>query len=112
MDIQDIIGALSVLFIAGMIWLRTRTQYAREVRGALQLQRAGRVYYAAMVAVLVSGWPLAPLIGRLVWPQTSTTPGLMRVVWFLATYYTFIVVHRVLKAKGASVYKAAAQEPV
>lgn len=108
MEIQDIIGAITVLFIAGMIWLRTRTQYAREVRGVLQLQRAGKIYFAAAVAVLVLGWPLAPLIGRLALPQTGATPSLMRVVWFLATYYVFIVVHRILKAKGVEVYKAAA----
>ena len=107
MDAQDILSAITVLFIVGMIWLRTRTMYTREVRGTLHLQPAGKVYYAAAFAVLVLGWLVAPVIGRLVLPDTNVTPGLMRVIWFLATYYVFIVVHRVLKVKGIAVYKAA-----
>ena len=103
MATQDIISAVTVLFIVGMIWLRTRVLYTREVRGVLQLQRAGRIYFAAVVAVLVLGWLVAPLIGRLAWPDTNVTPLLMRVIWFLATYYVFIVVHRILKAKGFEV---------
>jgi hypothetical protein len=107
MGTQDIISAVTVLFIVGMIWLRTRMLYTRERRGALQLQRAGRVYFAAVVAVLVLGWLVAPLIGRLAWPDTNVTPLLMRVIWFLATYYVFIVVHRILKMKGVEVYRPA-----
>jgi hypothetical protein len=112
MGTQDIISAVTVLFIVGMIWLRTRMLYSREMRGVLQLQRAGRIYFTAVVAVLVLGWLVAPLIGRLAWPDTNVTPLLMRVIWFLATYYVFILVHRILKGKGVEVYKAAAQEPV
>lgn len=108
METQDIISAVTVFFIVGMIWLRTRVLYTREVRGVLQLQRAGKIYFAAVLAVLVLGWLVAPLIGRLAWPDTNVTPLLMRVIWFLATYYVFIVVHRVLKGKGVQVYKAAA----
>jgi hypothetical protein len=108
MNAQDLISAVTVLFIVGMIWLRTRMQYARQVRGVLQLQPAGRLYFAAAAAVLVLGWLVAPLFGRLMAPDTNVTPGLMRVIWFLATYYVFIIVHRILKAKGIEVYKAAA----
>ena len=108
MNAQDLISAVTVLFIVGMIWLRTRMQYARQVRGVLQLQRAGKLYFAAAAAVLVLGWLVAPLIGRLMAPDTNVTPGLMRVIWFLATYYVFIIVHRLLKVKGVEVYKAAA----
>jgi hypothetical protein len=108
MGTQDIISAVTVLFIVGMIWLRTRVLYSREMRGVLQLQRAGRIYFTAVVAVLVLGWLVAPLIGRLAWPDTNVTPLLMRVIWFLATYYVFIVVHRILKVKGVEVYKTAA----
>jgi hypothetical protein len=107
METQDIISVVTVLFIVGMIWLRTRVLYTREVRGVLKLQRAGKVYFAAVAAVLVLGWLLAPLIGRLAWPEANVTPLLMRVIWFLATYYIFIAVHRVLKAKGVEVYKIA-----
>jgi hypothetical protein len=107
-DAQDIICAVTVVFIVGMIWLRTRMQYARKVRGVLQMQTAGRLYYAAAAAVLVLGWIVAPLLGRLLVPETNVTPGLTRVIWFLATYYVFIVVHRILQAKGVQIYKAAA----
>jgi|SRR3569833_488467 len=106
METQNIISVVTVLFIVGMIWLRTRVLYTREVRGVLKLQRAGKVYFAAMAAVLVSGWVLAPLIGRLAWPGANVAPLLMRVIWFLATYYVFILVHRLLKVKGVAVYKA------
>jgi hypothetical protein len=106
MTIQDVISAVTVLFIVGMIWLRTRMQYARRARGVLQLQRAGRIYFAAAGAMLVLGWLVAPLVGGLLWPDTKT-PGLMRVLWFLATYYVFILVHRVLRVRGVEVFKAA-----
>jgi hypothetical protein len=105
---QDLISAITILFIIGMIWLRTRMQYARQLRGGLQLQPAGRIYYAAAVAVLVLGWLVAPLVGQVVWPATGATLGVMRVIWFLATYYVFILVHRILKVKGIEVYKSAA----
>ena len=107
MATQDIICAVTVLFIVGMIWLRTRMQYGRQARGTLQLQRAGKIYFAAAFALLMLGWLVAPVIGRSMWPDTRLTPGLMRVIWFLATYYVFIVVHRILKVKGVAVYKAA-----
>ena len=32
----------------------------------------------------------------------------MRVVWCLATYYIFIVIHRVLKSRGTEVFTRAA----
>src|SRR4051812_40138362 len=107
MGTQDIISAVTVLFIVGMIWLRTRVLYTRSVRGVMQLQRAGRIYFTAVIVVLVLGWLVAPLIGRLAWRDTNVTPLLMRVIWFLATYYVFILVHRLLKRKGVEVYKAA-----
>lgn len=103
---QDIISAVTVLFIVGMIWLRTRMQYARQSRGVLRLQPAGRIYFGAAAGALVSGWLLAPLIGRFAWPAANAAPGLIRVIWFLATYYVFILVHRILKVKGLAVYKA------
>jgi hypothetical protein len=108
MNSQDIISAVTVLFIVGMIWLRTRMQYARQARGILQLQRAGKIYFASVVAVLLLGWLIAPQVGRSIWPDTTATPGLMRVVWFLVTYYVFILVHRVLKTRGVEVFKVAA----
>ena len=107
MDTQDIISAVTVLFIVGMVWLRTRMHYARRARGALQLQPAGKIYFAVVLAVLLLGWIVAPLVGHQLWPQTANVaPGLMRAVWFLATYYVFIVVHRILQARGVEVFKA------
>jgi len=109
MNTQDIICAVTVLFIVGMIWLRTRMQYSRQARGVLQLQRVGKIYFAAVIAVLLLGWLVAPAVGRAMWPDTNVTPGLMRVVWFLVTYYVFILVHRVLKTRGVAVFKVAEQ---
>ena len=71
----------------------------------MHLAPAGRIYFAAVIALLLVGWFAAPLIGRALWPTTGATPTLMRVVWCLATYYVFILIHRVLKARGAIVFK-------
>jgi len=109
MNALDIICAITVLFIVGMIWLRTRMQYSRQARGVLQLQRAGQIYFAAVIVMLLLGWLVAPAVGRALWPDTNVTPGLMRVVWFLVTYYLFILVHRVLKMRGVAVFKVAKQ---
>ena len=107
MDPQDIISAVTVLFIVGMVWLRTRMHYARQARGVLRLQPAGKIYFSVVLAVLLLGWIVAPLVGHTLWPQTANVaPGLMRAVWFLATYYVFIIVHRILKARGVEVFKA------
>ena len=108
MNALDIICAITVLFIVGMIWLRTRMQYSRQARGVLQLQRAGQIYFAAVIVMLLLGWLAAPAVGRALWPDTNVTPGLARVVWFLVTYYLFILVHRVLKMRGVAVFKVAA----
>jgi len=111
MNGQDLISAITVLFIVGMIWLRTRMQYSRQARGVLELQRAGKIYFAAVIVMLLLGWLIAPAVGRTMLPDTNVTPGLMRVVWFLVTYYVFILVHRVLKTRGVAVFKVA-QQPV
>lgn len=106
MSAQDIICAVTVLFIIGMVWLRTRMQYARRgMPGTLRLQLAGRIYFAALGAVLVLGWLAAPPLGRLLWSDVSVTPGLLRGIWFIVTYYIFIVVHRVIKTRGVQVYR-------
>jgi len=104
MNAQDLIVAFTSLFIVGMIWIRTRMQYMRRGAGPLHLARSGRVYFAGAVVLLVVGWFAAPLIGDSLWPNTGATPTLMRVVWCLATYYIFIVIHRVLKSRGTEVF--------
>jgi hypothetical protein len=111
MNSQDLICTITVLFIVGMIWMRTRMQYSRQTRGVLQLQRAGQIYFGAVIAMLLLGWLVAPVVGRAMWPDTNVTAGLMRVIWFLVTYYLFILVHRVLKTRGVAVFKVA-ESPV
>jgi len=106
MALQDLIAAFTALFIFGMIWLRTRMQYSVRGGGALQLERAGRLYFGCAIAVLVVGWAVAPLLGRAIWPATAASPTVMRVSWFLATYYVFILVHRVLRIRGAAVFSS------
>lgn len=104
------ISALTALFIVGMVWLRTRMHYARRAGSRLRLQPAGRLYFAAVVGILVIGWFSAPSVGNALWPASNITPPIMRVIWFLATYYVFIIVHRALKANGVEVFKV--EEPV
>jgi hypothetical protein len=104
MNAQDLIVGITSLFIVGMIWLRTRMQYIRRGAGPLQLAPPGRVYFGAAVLMLTIGWFAAPPIGEAFWPDTGATPTLMRVVWCLATYYIFILIHRVLKSRGTEVF--------
>src|SRR5262245_8167438 len=105
MAAQDVISALTVLFIVGMIWLRTRMQYSTRGGGRLRLERAGQLYFAAALGLLVVGWLAAPAVARLLWPAAIVPSSVPRVVWFLATYYIFIVVHRVLKSNGVTVFR-------
>ncbi|HUI58753.1 MAG TPA: hypothetical protein VLX90_00940 [Steroidobacteraceae bacterium] len=105
MTAQVAIEAGSSLFFLGMIWLRTRLQYRERGAGTPRLAPAGRIYFGAVVATLVAGWLLAPVLGRLFWPATGINPTLLRVVWFLATYYVFIAVHRILQSRGAAVFR-------
>src|SRR5919109_4078332 len=102
----DAISALTLAFIIGMVWLRTRMHYARgHGRGRLILTRAGRIYFAVVLGVLVLGWLVAPATGRALWTAGAVPPLVSRVVWFLATYYLFIPVHRLLKAQRIEVFK-------
>ncbi len=106
---QDLAAGIAALFIVAMIWLRTRVHYAGR-RARLELTRAGRVYFAAVFAVLLAGWFLAPPLGRSLWPAAAS-PGvepdavLTRVIWFLAAYYLFVVIHRVLKSRRLEVFR-------
>ena len=103
----DAIAALTLVFIVGMVWLRTRMHYPRG-RAGVSLTRAGRVYFAVLLGVLVLGWLLAPAAGQALWSGGAAPPLVSRVVWFLATYYLFIPVHRVLKAQGVEVFRTPA----
>jgi len=109
---QDLASAAAALFIAGMIWLRTRMHYAGRGRMRLALRRAGRIYFACVLATLIAGWFCAPPLGRLLWPAAAAASGLgadvtmTRVVWFLATYYLAVVIHRALHRRGVEVFTA------
>jgi hypothetical protein len=106
MNAQDAIVPFTALLMLGLIWVRTRVQYSRAgASGPVRLQRAGRIYFGAVLALLAIGWFAAPVLGRTFWPVPGVTPTLMRVVWCLATYYIFIVVHRVMKTRGAAVFQ-------
>jgi hypothetical protein len=106
MTALDWLTAGTAVFIVGMVWLRTRMHYRRERgRERPSLTRAGRIYFAVLLGVLVSGWLVAPAAGHALWPAAASTPTLARVVWFLATYYLFIPVHRALRAQGVEVFK-------
>ncbi|MGH8149004.1 MAG: hypothetical protein ACRETB_03360 [Steroidobacteraceae bacterium] len=102
MDTQDLVTALTGLFIAGMVWVRTRMHYVH--RRGLKLKPAGRVYFAALIAVLAVGWFVAPSVGNAVWPAGGADSTIMRVLWFLLTYYLFIIVHRTLKGRRIEVF--------
>jgi hypothetical protein len=104
MAIQDLTTALSALFILVMIWLRTRIQYSQRGR-RLQLQRAGKIYFVAALALLTLGWLVAPSVGAAFWPRSAASPVLTRVVWFMAAYYVFILVHRYLRLRKVEVFK-------
>ena len=107
---QELASAISAVFIVGMVWLRTRMHYAQRARGTLYLKPAGRAYFAAVLALLVAGWFAAPAVGHWLWPATAINPTVSRVLWFLATYYVFIVVHRVLQAQRVDVFGAEAPQ--
>src|ERR1700732_1635880 len=98
------ICAVTLVFIVGMGWRRTRMHYRRG-RERLSLTRAGRIYFAVLGGVLVLGWLAAPAAGHALWPDAVIAPTLARVVWFLATYYLFIPLHRALRAQGVEVFK-------
>ncbi len=98
--------AVAVL-VAVMIWLRTRLTYAGRRLGPLRLRSAGAGYFGAMVALLVLGWFAAPALGRLARPGGADRL-VLRAGWFLATYYLFILVHRVLQRRRIDVFGARA----
>jgi hypothetical protein len=105
----DLLSAGTALFIVAMVWLRTRMHYPRrDARGPLT--RAGRIYFGALLGVLVLGWFAAPPLGRALAGAGVVAPAVSRVVWFLVTYYAFIPVHRVMKAQGSAVFEKTVAE--
>jgi hypothetical protein len=109
MNAQDAIVPFTALLMLGLIWVRTRIQYSGKGVGRLRLERAGQLYFAAAAGLLALGWFAAPALAQTFWPAPGATPTLVRVVWCLATYYVFIIVHRILKARGTALFRH--QEP-
>ncbi|MGB6451363.1 MAG: hypothetical protein WBE92_11475 [Steroidobacteraceae bacterium] len=107
MRAQDLASAITAVFIIGMVWFRTRMHYLH--RGGLKLQRAGRLYFGGVLALLAVGWFAAPPLGRSIWPGAGDDSTIMRLLWFLATYYVFIVIHRALKSRRIEVFGASEQ---
>jgi len=106
MNPQDLAAAISAVFIVGMVWLRTRMHYIQRGRPrTLRLERAGWAYFAAVLAALAIGWFAAPALGRAAWPGPGANSVVMRVLWFLATYYLFILVHRTLQSMHIAVFR-------
>jgi hypothetical protein len=99
------ICAVAALFVAGMVWLRTRMHYRPDASGRRALTGAGAGYFAALALLLLSGWFAAPPLARRLSPAVAVAPALARVVWFLAAYYLFIPVHLLLKARGVAVFR-------
>ncbi len=99
-------GALALLFILVMVWLRTRLQYARVHAGPLRLTRAGGVYFAGLVLLLALGWLVAPLLVRYLGLAALASGTFARVAWFLVVYLTFIPLHRALMAREVPVFRA------
>jgi hypothetical protein len=104
MNAQDAIVPFTALLMLGLIWIRTRIQYSATASGPLRIRSAGRVYFLGAAAVLAIGWFAAPVLGKLFWPAAGATPTLMRVIWCLAAYYVFILVHRLMKSRGVAVF--------
>jgi hypothetical protein len=103
----ELAAAAAAVIILAMIWLRTRLHYARQRRGILRLQRAGAIYFAAAAATLLCGWFVAPLLGRAFAPLALASTTLTRVVWFLASYYAFALVHHLLRSRGVELFAQA-----
>jgi hypothetical protein len=108
----DAVCAVAALFIVGMVWLRTRMHYAQPPGGRRPLTAAGVLYFAALGLLLVLGWFAAPALARYAGPALLVAPVLARVVWFLAVYYLFIPLHRLLRARGVRVFGSSAGGPV
>jgi len=108
---QAIAGLVTAAFIVGMVWLRTRMHYAGRGHGVLHLNAAGRLYFAAVVLVLAAGWWLAPRLAVLSRSQALANATVLRAIWFLATYYVFILVHRLLQSRKVAVFAPRARVP-
>jgi hypothetical protein len=103
----DAACAFAAVFIAAMVWLRTRMHYRRGSAERLAVTRSGRCYFAVVFIVLALGWPLAPALGHALAPAAAYPLALTRGVWFLAVYLLCIPAHHLLRGRGVAVFRIA-----
>lgn len=111
MAAADAPGALALLYVLVMVWLRTRLQYSRAPAGPLRLTRAGSGYFAVLVALLAVGWCAAPLLVRYLGLAALLSGTFARVAWFLMVYLAFIPLHRGLMARHIRVFRNDSRAP-
>lgn len=102
-------GALALLFIVMMVWLRTRLRYPRSPGAGLRLTRTGASYFVALLVLLSVGWFAAPLLVLHLGLAALLSGTLARAVWFLAVYLAFIPLHRVLISRDSPVFRQTAE---
>ena len=103
-------GALVLVFIMVMTWLRTRLHYPHAAGSALRLTRAGVGYFLALLALLVLGCIAAPPLARQLGLALLLPPVFAQAAWFLGTYLLFIALHRLLRSRGIPVFQAGAAD--
>jgi hypothetical protein len=101
-------GALALLFILVMVWVRTRLRYPRPPGARLRLTRAGVGYFAAVLVLLAMGWFAAPLLVQHLGLAAVLSATFARAAWFLGVYAAFIPLHRLLRSRGIPVFCQAA----
>jgi hypothetical protein len=100
----DALSVLAAFFIFGMIWLRTRMQYARRGTGRRTLTAAGVGYFAGVALLILAGWFIGSLLARQALSLAPLSAALVRGVWLIAVYYLSIGLNRALLARGRPVF--------
>src|ERR1700734_1653374 len=99
----DALSVLAAFFIFGMIWLRTRMQYARRGAGRRRLTAAGAGYFAAAALLILAGWFSGSVLARQALALAPLSAALLRGVWFIAVYYLSIALNRALLVRDRPV---------
>jgi|SRR5580704_11441956 hypothetical protein len=104
MPSPDALSVLAAFFIFGMIWLRTRMQYARRGAGRRTLSAVGAGYFAGIALLILAGWFIGSLLARQALSLAPLSAALLRGLWFIAVYYFSIALNRALLARGRPVF--------
>jgi hypothetical protein len=104
MSSPDALSVLAAFFIFGMIWLRTRMQYARRGAGRRTLTAAGAGFFAGVALLIIAGWFIGSLLARQALSLAPLSAALVRGVWFIGVYYLSIVLNRALLARNLAVF--------